>query len=62
MACYQIRILHGPKSPTTPYNEQNLYNLYVKAFAKAGFESRVKVHLPRHVLGNKQEALGYVFP
>lgn len=54
----QIRILHGVKSPTTPYNEQNLYNLYVKAFSTAGFNSRLKVHLPRHILGYKQEGLG----
>lgn len=55
-----IRILHGVESPTTPYNEQNLYNLYVKAFSTAGFNSRLKVHLPRHILGYEQEGLGYV--
>lgn len=54
----QIHVLHGPKSPTTPYAEQNLYNLYVQAFSKAGFDSRMKVHLPRHILGYKQEAMG----
>ncbi|KAF8816577.1 hypothetical protein BYT27DRAFT_7229903 [Phlegmacium glaucopus] len=54
----QVRILHGQKSPTTPYNEQSLYNLYVKAFASAGFVSGIKAHLPRHILGYRQEKLG----
>ncbi|KAJ7756085.1 hypothetical protein DFH07DRAFT_1027777 [Mycena maculata] len=53
-----IRLLHGPKSPTTPFNEQNLYNLYCKSYNSAGFKSRLKAHLPRHLLGYKQEALG----
>ncbi|KAJ7928710.1 hypothetical protein B0H13DRAFT_2311333 [Mycena leptocephala] len=53
----QIRVLHGPKSPNTPYNEQNLYNLYCKAYVKAGFSSRLKAHLPRHLLGYKQEQM-----
>ena len=47
-------------SPTTPYNEQSLYNLYVKAFASAGFVSGIKAHLPRHILGYRQEKLGFV--
>ncbi|KAJ7019185.1 hypothetical protein C8F04DRAFT_916431, partial [Mycena alexandri] len=54
----QIRVLHGPKSPNTPYNEQNLYNLYCKAVVSAGFTSRMKAHLPRHLLGYKQEKMG----
>ncbi|KAJ7916427.1 hypothetical protein B0H13DRAFT_2449107 [Mycena leptocephala] len=54
----QIRVLHGPKSPNTPYNEQNLYNLYCRAFVHAGFSSRMKAHLPRHLLGYKQEKMG----
>ncbi|KAF7371837.1 hypothetical protein MVEN_00040500 [Mycena venus] len=53
----QIRVLHGPKSPNTPYNEQNLYNLYCKAYIKAGFSARLKAHLPRHLLGYKQEQM-----
>ncbi|KAJ6608481.1 hypothetical protein B0H10DRAFT_1815675 [Mycena sp. CBHHK59/15] len=53
-----IRILHGPNSPTTPFNEQNLYNLYCRAYHHAGFQSRLKAHLARHLLGYKQEALG----
>ncbi|TFK72355.1 hypothetical protein BDN72DRAFT_894862 [Pluteus cervinus] len=53
-----IRVLHGPKSPRVPYNEQNLYNLYVHAFVKAGFQSRIKAHLPRHMLGYLQESMG----
>ncbi|KAJ7819603.1 hypothetical protein B0H14DRAFT_3147405 [Mycena olivaceomarginata] len=56
---HQIRVLHGPKSPNTPYNEQNLYNMYCKAFVRAGFSSRMKAHLPRHLLGYKQEKMGY---
>ncbi|KAJ7846294.1 hypothetical protein B0H13DRAFT_1646807 [Mycena leptocephala] len=52
-----VRVLHGPKSPTTPFNEQNLYNLYCRAYARAGFKSRLKAHLPRHLLGYRQEAV-----
>ncbi|KAJ7432722.1 hypothetical protein B0H11DRAFT_2260185 [Mycena galericulata] len=51
-----IRVLHGP--PGTPYNEANLYNLYCNAFNFAGFNSRLKAHLPRHLLGYRQEAVG----
>ncbi|KAF8130928.1 hypothetical protein K438DRAFT_1643350, partial [Mycena galopus ATCC 62051] len=51
----QVRILHGPKSPVTPYSDQNLYNLYCRAYASAGFTSRLKAHLPRHLLGYRQE-------
>ncbi|KAJ7906164.1 hypothetical protein B0H13DRAFT_2021438 [Mycena leptocephala] len=54
----QIRVLHGPRSPTTPFNEQNMYNMYCRAYKHAGFTSRLKAHLPRHLLGYKQEALG----
>ncbi|KAJ7867002.1 hypothetical protein B0H14DRAFT_2732146 [Mycena olivaceomarginata] len=54
----QIRVLHEPKSPNTPYNEQNLYNIYSRAFVWAGFSSRMKAHLPRHLLGYKQEKMG----
>ncbi|KAJ3776228.1 hypothetical protein FB446DRAFT_683067 [Lentinula raphanica] len=53
-----IRVLHGPKSPTTPFSEQSMYNLYVRAFKKAEFDSPVKVHLPRHCLGYRQETMG----
>ncbi|KAF8209033.1 hypothetical protein K438DRAFT_2012373 [Mycena galopus ATCC 62051] len=55
---HQIRVLHGPKSPTTPFNEQNLYNLYCRAYKEAGFKSRMKANLPRHLLGYRQEAAG----
>ncbi|KAJ7768794.1 hypothetical protein B0H16DRAFT_1882008 [Mycena metata] len=54
----QIRVLHGPKSPTTPFNEQNLYNLISKAYVPAGFTSRLKAHLARHLLGYRQESMG----
>ncbi|KAF9555338.1 hypothetical protein CPC08DRAFT_753114 [Agrocybe pediades] len=49
----QFRVLAGQKSPTTPYNEQQLYNLYCKAFAHASFTSRLKQHLPRHLKARK---------
>ncbi|KAJ7433473.1 hypothetical protein FB451DRAFT_1472227, partial [Mycena latifolia] len=50
----QVRILHGPKAATVPFNEQSLYNLYCRAYQAAGFNSRLKAHLPRHLLGYKQ--------
>ncbi|KAJ6513969.1 hypothetical protein DFH09DRAFT_1197104 [Mycena vulgaris] len=50
----QVRLLHGPKAATVPFNEQSLYNLYCKAYKSAGFNSRLKAHLPRHLLGYKQ--------
>ncbi|KAL1939606.1 hypothetical protein VTO73DRAFT_9639, partial [Trametes versicolor] len=53
----QARLIFG-SSPNTPYNEHNLYNLYCQAFKKAGFESGIKVHPPRHTLGFQQERLG----
>ncbi|KAJ7693365.1 hypothetical protein B0H17DRAFT_933068, partial [Mycena rosella] len=53
-----IRVLHGQKSPTTPFNEQNMYNMYCRSYQHAGFTSKLKAHLPRHLLGYKQEALG----
>ncbi|KAK6991492.1 hypothetical protein R3P38DRAFT_3438736, partial [Favolaschia claudopus] len=53
----QARVLHGPNSPNTPYSEQALYNLYCRAFQHANFNSRMKAHLPRHLLGYKQEAM-----
>ncbi|CAK5271696.1 unnamed protein product [Mycena citricolor] len=49
-----IFLLHGPSFPDTAFNQQSLYNLYAKAFDVAGFESRVKAHLPRHLLGYDQ--------
>lgn len=55
---FKVRVLHGPSSATTPDNEQNLYTLYVKAYAKAGFASRLEAHLPRHLIGYQQERLG----
>jgi len=46
---------------TSGYSEQSLYNLYVKAFGRAEFDSpRVKVHLARRTLGYHQESLGYI--
>ncbi|KAJ7794002.1 hypothetical protein B0H14DRAFT_3558467 [Mycena olivaceomarginata] len=55
----QIRVLHRPKSPNTHYNEQNLYNMYCKVFVQAGFSLCMKAHLPRHLLGYKQEKMRY---
>ncbi|KAH9474890.1 hypothetical protein JR316_0013358 [Psilocybe cubensis] len=54
----QVRVLHGKKSYATPYHEQSLYNLYVKAFSFAEFTSHLKAHLPRHILGYNQERMG----
>ncbi|KAH9476570.1 hypothetical protein JR316_0010486 [Psilocybe cubensis] len=54
----QVRVLHGKKSYATPYHEQSLYNLYVKAFSSAAFTSHLKAHLPRHILGYNQERMG----
>ncbi|KAJ6453900.1 hypothetical protein C8R47DRAFT_934035, partial [Mycena vitilis] len=54
----QVRVLHGPTSPNTPYNEQNLYNLFCRDYSVAGFSARMKAHLPRHLLGYRQEAMG----
>ncbi|KAJ7234969.1 hypothetical protein C8J57DRAFT_1573095, partial [Mycena rebaudengoi] len=56
-----IRVLHGPRAPTTPFNEQNMYNMYCRAYSKADFVSHLKAHLPRHLLGYKQEALGWIW-
>ncbi|KAJ7629821.1 hypothetical protein B0H17DRAFT_1164275 [Mycena rosella] len=53
-----IHVLHGQTSPTTPFNEQNMYSLYSNAYKRAGFSSRLKAHLPRHLLGYKQESMG----
>lgn len=54
----QARVLSVPGAFDTPFSDQSLYNLYVKAFDKANFVSRVKAHLPRHILGYKQEQMG----
>ncbi|PPQ96189.1 LOW QUALITY PROTEIN: hypothetical protein CVT26_004824 [Gymnopilus dilepis] len=54
----QVKVLHSRKSFLIPYHEQSLCNLYVKAFAKANFVSRLKAHLPRHVLGYQPEQMG----
>ncbi|CAK5268920.1 unnamed protein product [Mycena citricolor] len=50
----KIFLLHGPSSPDTPFNQQSLYKLYAKAFDVANFESRIKQHLARHLLGYDQ--------
>ena len=55
----QIQLIHG-SSATVPYNETVLQNLFVQSYKKAGVESRVKVHLARHMLGYHQEKMGYV--
>ncbi|KAF8199784.1 hypothetical protein K438DRAFT_1758867 [Mycena galopus ATCC 62051] len=54
----QIQVLHGPKSPTTPFNEQKLYNLYCRSYKHVGFKSCLNAHLPCHLLGYRQEAVG----
>ncbi|KAJ7673006.1 hypothetical protein DFH06DRAFT_1036219 [Mycena polygramma] len=52
-----IRLLFGT-DPTVPYNENSLYNLYCMAYKKSDFESNIKQHLPRHMLGYLQERMG----
>ncbi|KAJ7772443.1 hypothetical protein B0H16DRAFT_1714643 [Mycena metata] len=52
-----IRLLFG-MDPTVPYNENSLYTLYCMAYKKAAFESNIKQHLPRHMLGYLQERMG----
>lgn len=47
-------------SPTVPLHETSLYGMYSRAFDEAGFESKIKQHLPRHILGYLQEKLGLV--
>jgi len=54
----QVRLIHG-SSATVPYNETALQNLFVQSYKKAGVESRIKVHLARHMLGYHQEKMGY---
>jgi len=56
---FQIRLIHG-SSATVPYHETALQNLFVQSYKKAGVESRIKVHLARHMLGYHQEKMGYV--
>jgi hypothetical protein len=54
----KIRLLHG-SSALVQYNETALQNLFVQSYKKAGVESRIKVHLARHMLGYHQEKMGY---
>ncbi|KAH9832021.1 uncharacterized protein C8Q71DRAFT_840905 [Rhodofomes roseus] len=53
----QVRLIWG-SSPTKTYTDSNLHNLYAKAFKKADFESTIKAHLPRHLIGYMQERFG----
>lgn len=53
----KIRLLHTAKNPLLPYGEQNLYRLYKACFQKAGFQSRLKQHLPRHLLPYRQNEM-----
>ncbi|KAJ7242020.1 hypothetical protein C8J57DRAFT_1244263 [Mycena rebaudengoi] len=52
-----IRLLFGA-DPVVPYNENSLYSLYCMAYKKSNFESNIKQHLPRHMLGYLQEKMG----
>ncbi|KAF4618297.1 hypothetical protein D9613_011520 [Agrocybe pediades] len=55
----KVRLLHGKKSLCTPYHEQSLYRLYKRAFAEGGLaDSSIIVHLPRHMLGYREELIG----
>ncbi|KAJ3823193.1 hypothetical protein F5880DRAFT_1507166 [Lentinula raphanica] len=53
----QIRMLFG-SNPDHTYHSSNLYNIYCQAFEKSGFKSRIKQHLPRKILGYRQEDMG----
>ena len=55
----QVRVLFG-KQPDAPMSEQGLYKLYVRAFKKAEFKSKIKQHLPRHLMPYRQHELGWV--
>lgn len=56
-------LIHGSPA-TVPYHcETALQNLFVQSYKKAGVDSRIKVHLARHMLGYHQEKMGCVqFP
>ncbi|KAF9065976.1 hypothetical protein BDP27DRAFT_1297792 [Rhodocollybia butyracea] len=54
----KIHVLHGPDSPETPLSGSSLYNLYRRALDLAGVKSKMKQHLPRHLLGYKNEKMG----
>jgi hypothetical protein len=47
-------------SPTKLYTDSSLYNLYGHAYKVAGFESSMKAHYARHMLGYRQARLGSV--
>jgi hypothetical protein len=55
----KVRVLFG-KHPKLPFASQSLYNLFVKAFGRADFSSKIKQHFPRHLLPYKQRELGCV--
>lgn len=57
----RIRLLQNAKNPELPYSEQSLYRLYSQAFKKAGFASRMKQHLARHMLPYAQANLGVAY-
>jgi hypothetical protein len=52
-----FRLLFG-QEPEAGLNSSNHYNVFVQAFAKAGFSSQMKQHLPRHLLGFFQGCYG----
>ncbi|KAF5336960.1 hypothetical protein D9611_002923 [Ephemerocybe angulata] len=53
----RIRLLHG-KHPESPLSEQSLYNLFVRAYDKAGIKNHLKQHFARHLLPYLQAQLG----
>lgn len=55
----QARFVFGA-SPTKLYTDSSLYNLYGHAYKQAGFESSMKAHFARHMLGYRQARLGSV--
>ncbi|KAF9018376.1 hypothetical protein BDZ89DRAFT_1073960 [Hymenopellis radicata] len=53
----QVRVLHA-STPTIPYNESCMYNLYKGTLERAEVVLHSKVHLARHLLPYKQEQMG----
>jgi hypothetical protein len=54
---FQIRVLFGAK-PITALNESSLYNIYCRAYDKAGFQCSFKQHAARRFMGIRQEQMG----
>jgi hypothetical protein len=55
---WQAFFLLFDQDPEAGLNSSNHYNLFVQAFTKAGFSSRMKQHLPHHLIGFSQSWYG----